>query len=235
MSKQFAEKIIDSMVDENGYCGKRGLSPKQFLIISECLVEAERYYEGQWNGQYKTVEFWCRPYVGTIGKYNVEVEEHYRFGFGHNVVEISLRDKDEYEAELEEERKREEEKMEAERKRKEMMDFSNSDFIAQPKKRIDLTLTLVNDYEYEGTKFSYYDTARCHIYTFRDADGNCVIWKTKNAILHDWEDEDGHFHTTMAKVGDKVTMRATVKEHSEYRGTKQTVINRPTIKDIEKA
>lgn len=224
MSKAFAEKILDSMVNEEGYCGERGLSEKQFDILVELLNKSDEYDEGEWEGDYKTVYFWGIAYEGKIGKYNVRIAKHFHFHFGYNVEEIKLRDKAEYEAELE-----------AERKRKEMLDFSGSDFIAQPKKRLDMVLTLVNDYEYEGTRYSYYDTARCHIYTFRDSEGNCVIWKTKNIILHDWEDEDGHFHTDVAEIGDKVTMKATVKEHSEFRGVRQTVINRPAIKDIEKA
>lgn len=36
-------------------------------------------------------------------------------------------------------------------------------------------------------------------------------------------------------MGDVVEMRTTVKEHSEYRGTKQTVITRPKITAIVKA
>ena len=233
MSKQFAEKIIASMVNENGYCGKRGLSEKQFNIIAGCLEEGERHYEGQWNGKYKTIEFWGRSYVGTIGKYNVEVEEHYHFGFGHNVAEISLRDKDEYEAELEEERKREEEKLEAERERKERLDFSGSEWVAEPKKRLNMRLTLVNVYEYEGRKYSYYDDATSFIYTFRDENGNCIVWKTKNAIAV--YDDENSANDVFAEVGDTIEMKATVKEHGEYRGTKQTVINRPAIQRIVKA
>ena len=38
-TKSFAEQILDSMVDEDGHCGERGLSPKQFAILSERLCE----------------------------------------------------------------------------------------------------------------------------------------------------------------------------------------------------
>ena len=33
----------------------------------------------------------------------------------------------------------------------------------------------------------------------------------------------------LASKGDQVTLKATVKDHSVYKGTKQTVINRPKI------
>jgi len=39
---------------------------------------------------------------------------------------------------------------------------------------------------------------------------------------------------TDAEVGDTIEMKATVKEHSEYNGTKQTVITRPKIAAIHK-
>jgi hypothetical protein len=49
----------------------------------------------------------------------------------------------------------------------------------------------------------------------------------------DWYDEDGD-EWVDAEIGSTVTMRATVKDHSEYKGTKQTVITRPKVSHIEK-
>lgn len=70
MSKKFAEKIIDSMVDENGFCGPRGLSVKQFNIISECLkdLEVSQTYKlsgtvkklDEFNGVKQTILTRCR-------------------------------------------------------------------------------------------------------------------------------------------------------------------------------
>lgn len=40
-TKSFAEQILDSMVDESGHCGERGLSPKQFTVLTERLREGE--------------------------------------------------------------------------------------------------------------------------------------------------------------------------------------------------
>lgn len=221
MSTKFAEHIIDSMVDENGHCGERGLSPKQFWAIAQHLSRGEAELAGCWSGHYKTVDFTSTNYEGNIGRYFVVLNEYFHFNPRYTVVSIDLRPQEEVEAE------------EAEAKRlAELRDFSHSEWQFQPKKRVDLDLTLVNDYEYEGMGYSYYDDGTRHLYTFRDGDGNCYIWRTANSVSVETVDEHDTVHFTYAEVGSRVTMRATVKEHSEYKGTKQTVITRPTIKAI---
>lgn len=223
MSKAFAEQIIDSMVDENGHCGDRALSAKQFLILSENLCKGEEKIVGGWNGSYKTIDFTSTDYEGTIGKYHVILNEFWHFHVRYTVVSIDLRDADEYQAELDEDARV-----------RELRDFSGSEWVAEPRKRIDMVLTLVSDYEYVGQSYSYYDDGTRHIYTFRDQEGNCIVWKTSQP-LGIWHEVDGREEWVDAdEVGDIVTMRATVKEHSEYRGTKQTVISRPKIASIAK-
>lgn len=219
MSKQFAEQILDSMVDENGHCGERGLSAKQFGILSECLERGDEYDMGCWEGDYATVNFWAMDYVGNIGKYRVTINEYKHFNMRFTVKSIDLRDPEEYQAELD-----------AEARMRELRDFSRSEWVAEPKKRIDLTLTIVNDYEYVGRSYSYYDDGTRHIYTLRDEDGNCIVWKTSQPMGM-WDEDD---RWVDADEGDTVTMRATVKEHGEYKGTKQTVITRPKIAEIRK-
>lgn len=223
MSKKFAEQIIDSMVDENGHCGDRALSAKQFLIISECLYKGEAEIVGGWNGNYKTVDFTSTNYEGNIGKYYVVLNEFWHFNPRYAVVSIDLRDAGEYQAELD-----------ADAKLKALRDFSGSEWVSEPKKRIDLSLTLVNEYEYEGYTYSYYDSATSYIYTLRDDDGNCIVWKTKNPLAMWVEDESGHDEWVEAEVGDTIQMKATIKEHGEYKGTKQTVVTRPKITEIRK-
>jgi hypothetical protein len=218
MSKAFAEKIIDSMVDENGHCGERGLSAKQFTILSDGLAEGEWEYVTSWQGDYGRKDFYAKDFIGNVGKYRVELNWYAHFNDRYTVKSIDLRDPEEYQAELD-----------AEAKLKAMRDFSGSEWVAEPKRRLDLTLTLVNDYVYEGCSYSYYDDGTRHIYTFRDADGNCFVWKTQKVIdCYDEQTEEW----TDAEVGDTIVMKATVKEHSEYKGTKQTVITRPKIAAI---
>lgn len=223
MSKKFAEQIIDSMVDENGHCGDRALSGKQFMILSDYLHKGETEIVGGWNGNYKTIDFTSTNYEGNIGKYYVVLNEFWHFNRRCTVVSIDLRDADEYQAELD-----------AEAKLKAMRDFSGSEWVSEPKKRLDLSLTLVNEYEYEGYSCSYYDSATSYIYTLRDGEGNCIVWKTKNPLAMWVEDESGHEEWVEAEIGDTIEMKATIKQHGEYKGTKQTVITRPKITEIRK-
>lgn len=223
MSKAFAEQIIDSMVDENGHCGDRALSGKQFMILSDYLHKGETEIVGGWNGNYKTIDFTSTNYEGNIGKYYVVLNEFWHFNQRYTVKSIDLRDADEYQAEID-----------AEAKLNALRDFSGSEWVSEPKKRLDLSLTLVNEYEYEGYTYSYYDSATSYIYTLRDDDGNCIVWKTKNPLAMWVEDESGHDEWVEAEVGDTIQMKATIKEHGEYKGTKQTVVTRPKITEIRK-
>lgn len=216
-STEFAEKILDSMVDENGNCGERGLSAKQFYILSEHLADGEWEYVTSWIGDYGRKDFYEKGYVGNIGKYYVELNWYAHFNDRYTVKSIELRDADEYQAEID-----------AEAKLKAMRDFSKSEWIGEVKKRLDLTLTLVNDYEYYGRSYSYYDKGERHIYTFRDERGNCIVWKTSNP-LGIWV--DGKW--VEADIESIVTMRATVKEHGEYKGIKQTVVTRCNVTSID--
>lgn len=217
MSKQFAEQIIDSMVDENGHCGDRAISAKQFNIIGEWLERGEWQDRGGWQGQYKTIWFNERFLSGNVGKYRVVLSEFWHFNPRYTVVSIDLRPQEELDAEA-----AEEERM------RQLRDFSRSEWQLEPKKRAEFDLILVNDYEYDGMAYSYYDSGERHIYTFRDADGNCYVWKTANP-LGMWVCGEKCDNWVEAEIGDKVSMKATVKEHSEYKGTKQTVLTRAKL------
>lgn len=61
---------------------------------------------------------------------------------------------------------------------------------------------------------------RMYIHTFRDADGNVLIWKTSSNSLPDMES------------GDQVQIKGTVKEHSEYKDEKQTVLTRCKVTKV---
>lgn len=219
MSIKFAEQILDSMVDENGYCGERGLSYKQFNCLSRYLEEGEWEHVGGWVGtKGGRKNFYSCDFEGNIGKYHVILNLYAHFNDRYTVKEIRLRDADEYQAELD-----------AKAKLKALRDFSGSEWVAEPKKRIDLTLTLVNDYVYDGESYSYYDSGVRHIYTLRDENGNCFVWKTSNHIEL-WDEAKNEY--IEAEIGSAIQMRATVKEYNEYKGIKQTVINRPKITGI---
>lgn len=77
----------------------------------------------------------------------------------------------------------------------------------------DVTLTHRTFWE---THVVAWQTQTQYLHTFEDADGNVFIWKTTNSLYK-------------LEVGDKITIRGTIKEHSEYNEVKQTVLQRCQI------
>ena len=65
---------------------------------------------------------------------------------------------------------------------------------------------------YDGNVTFDTDYGLMHIHKFHDNDGNVIVWKTKNNIH--------------VNAGSKIEFVATIKEHNEYNGTKQTVVTR---------
>lgn len=104
-----------------------------------------------------------------------------------------------------------------------MEGFRNGTYVGQPKERMELSLTLVSERQFEGR----YGRTNC--YNFADEQGNCIVWFTQNALCMYFEERSEWGY---AEVGDRVTMRATVKEHSEYKGVKQTVLTSAKILEI---
>ena len=107
-----------------------------------------------------------------------------------------------------------------------------SEYIGAVGQKITVEVTYKKRFTYTAT-FGYRYIDR-NVFKFEDADGNCIVWNTTSWI------EDKHFvdNDGMCKIiteGSKLIITATVKEHSEYKGTKQTLINRPTFKLIELA
>ena len=218
MAGKFAESILDSMVDGNGHCGEKGLSEKQFTILAACLESSDCEYAGCWEGDFKTIDFWRRGLEGNIGKYHVVLSHVAHFHDRYSVVSIDPRP---------------EEEVEEERRLEALADFSRSEWQHSPKDRVELDLTLVREYSYDRPAYAY-GTETAYIYTFADDNGNCYVWKTTGILRIESMDQDGVWETEIAKVGDRVSMRATIKEHSEYRGTRQTVITRPKVKGLRR-
>lgn len=194
--KTFAEKIIDSMVDENGHCGERGLSQKQFDILSQHLRIVETKERGGWRGTYSRIGFSEDILEGTIGRYEVKLSCYYHFNRRCTVVNI-----DKWIDEL--------------------PDFELSEHVGEIKARIERVVTYIGESSYEREAYTYgWETV--YIYKFIDEDGNLLVWKT-TAVFGYWdENEDWNCY----EPGDTLKLRGTVKAHDEYRGTKQTVLNR---------
>lgn len=104
-----------------------------------------------------------------------------------------------------------------------------STYVGTVGQKISAEVKLINTYEYKDYKFSYYGTTH-YIYTMQDSEGNVFVWKTTSFMSVD----DGEWGY-MIKKDDTILIKGTVKDHSEYNGTKQTVLNRCKYSLIEKA
>ena len=102
----------------------------------------------------------------------------------------------------------------------------DSDYIGTVGKREEFTLTLLGTREFES------DFGVTTMHKFADPEGNIAIWYASSGTL--WNvnaptPEDAHeWAKPGAEVeeGETVTVRATVKAHTEYKGTKNTKLTR---------
>lgn len=200
MKKTFAEKIIDSLVDENGHCGERGLSEKQFAILKQNLHIVDTKERGSWHGAYSGISFSEDIWEGTIGRYEVKLSCYHHFNDRCTVVNI-----DKWIDEL--------------------PDFEKSEHVGEIKSRIERVVTYIGESSYECEAYTYgYETV--YVYKFVDEEENLLVWKT-TAILGYWFVNDkGRDDWKGFKPGNTFKLRGTVKAHEEYRGNKQTVLSR---------
>lgn len=84
--------------------------------------------------------------------------------------------------------------------------------------RLEMKLTLSWINQWEQARYCGYDTEFVFLYQFKDDEGNVLIWKTTNYVE--------------AKVGDKLLVKGTIKQHDEYKGVKQTVLTRCKVSGI---
>ncbi len=102
-------------------------------------------------------------------------------------------------------------------------------YIGEISKRIKLNVTFKKSFEYTDYTFSYYGTTH-YIHNFEDAEGNVIVWKTTSMI--DYFEGD---HCVIITEGSTMELTGTVKEHSLYKDTEQTVLTRCKVKLIERA
>jgi uncharacterized protein (DUF3820 family) len=85
-------------------------------------------------------------------------------------------------------------------------------YVGEPKKRMTFDVTVVRHFAFARESFSGYGVETVHIVTMVDkATGACLVSKST---------------AFRAEEGEELKIKATVKEHSEYRGQAQTVVQR---------
>lgn len=88
--------------------------------------------------------------------------------------------------------------------------------------KVTITVTLENIGWYETRSFSGYGTTTTWVYTFADDNGNKYVWKTATGRL----ERVVNGECVQIDKGERVTIKATVKAHGEYREEKQTELQR---------
>lgn len=89
---------------------------------------------------------------------------------------------------------------------------SISQHVGQVGDKVEMDVILEKNAWFEIPSFRGYGMDTMHVYTFRDDKGNALIWKTSKGLGID--------------SGERVHLKGTIKEHSEYDEEKQTVLTR---------
>lgn len=105
-----------------------------------------------------------------------------------------------------------------------------SEYVGQVKDRLTMTLTFTGTahWEVDTTKqfwngrWGREQTRDVYLHKFKDEHGNIFTWKTSDPLGY-WDEHGQWVHID---EGTQVTIKGTVKEHSEYKGIKQTVLTR---------
>lgn len=89
--------------------------------------------------------------------------------------------------------------------------------------RAEMKVKLVGDYQYDRHKYAGYGYETVNIYKMADDNGNIYVWKTTSWLA---------FNDEPINRGSVIVIVATIKGESEYKGEKQTEINRVNVKEV---
>ena len=103
-----------------------------------------------------------------------------------------------------------------------IMEAEKLEYIGKVGDKIQIQVTLENIFFYN----SMYGMVT--IYKFLDEDENILIWKT-TSNLERIVTVDGEKECENIQKGEMIQIKATIKEHSEYNGSKQTLVNRVKV------
>lgn len=110
-------------------------------------------------------------------------------------------------------------------------------FIGKVGDKIQMEVTFVRSFEYT-VSFGWSHTNMTG-YVFKTDDGNTLVWKTSgsglmyetvlppDAVNYCGTDENGNKYDIVSPdEGERITIKATIKDHQEYRDVNQTILNR---------
>ena len=101
-----------------------------------------------------------------------------------------------------------------------MNNITPSEWVGEVGDKVQIEAVLVIEGSFESY-FGYRPTTT-YVYTFTDDDDNDFVWKTSSWDNMTW----GSHPAPILEIGDRAIITGTIKEHSEYKGEKQTVLTR---------
>lgn len=120
---------------------------------------------------------------------------------------------------------------EAERKAKIAAQKAISQYQGEVGQRI--TIDIVESHTTSFNTRIGWKTETMYIHIMKDADGNVYTWKTQNSLGYYYEDEKGWMEDKGKRYSwheieddETITIKGTIKSHSEYKDEKQTVLTR---------
>ena len=116
-------------------------------------------------------------------------------------------------------------------KEKEKREFQ-SDYVGEIKERKDFELFYYKSFNFSGV------FGKTYIHLFYDKEGNQFKWSTNQFLGNEQEEVCAYgCYTEIVEVpyseGTKIKLKGTIKAHEEYKGTKQTVLTRCKILNIQ--
>jgi hypothetical protein len=120
-------------------------------------------------------------------------------------------------------------KREAERAAREAEEAARkavSQYVGNPGDKLNIKVTFAKRFHYEAPKYGGFGTETRTVYLFTDGKGNKLVWNTSASLGRETTDERGFTNFYPVEEGEEITIRATVKKLGEYRGERQTELQR---------
>lgn len=116
---------------------------------------------------------------------------------------------------------------------------AKSEFLGVESEKAVLRLTVDSVIMMNAVKFSYYDSSVQFLFLMHDDQGNRVIYRSKSYLTYKFKETFvGEKRVQCSdeieiKAGMAIYVNATIKAHTEYKGEKQTIIQRPKVTGLE--
>ena len=221
-------------VDRNG--------SKHYRVKCDCSRCGGRgiYYWGAIINNVPQYAGTCFKCAGSRVEYRTEIERTPEYQAKLDArrqakIEAQMAKEEAERARLEAERA-EKERIEAEEKARREAEIkaqkSISQFVGKTGDRLTLTLTYIRTASFEVKSFSGWGTETMNIHILNDAEGNIFTWKTTHGLGMDISKNE-YINWKHAEEGDTVVLNGSVKEHTEYKDEKQTILTRCKVVEIK--